>query len=176
METLLFSTAPGWPSRPTAPASTAPPWAGGVYPGTAAPDHSIVWSDRSTLAAPIHHVLVRVDPSETGTVWASAYPGGVFKSTDNGTTWRECNFGLPTFSVEDPRHQGYYALDVAPSNHDRLYLGLYNIGVYRSDDGAATWRPINGDGQEMAGRPVTALLIDPDRPGPAHRGHGRRGL
>lgn len=139
-----------------------PTLGGGVYAGVVAPvDHSVVWDAKSALAAEIYHVLVRVHPSDSSIVYASAYPGGVFKSMDGGKTWRECNFGMASFRIDDPRRQGYYAFAIAENNPRTLYLGLYGVGVYKSTDGAETWMPMNGLDQTMRGLPVTDMLINP---------------
>ena len=88
----------------------------------------------------------------------------MFVSDDGGSTWSERNFGLPSFTVEDPARQGYYAFALSPSNPDVVYLGLWGVGIYRSSDGTRTWLPINGDEGEMGGRRITALAIDPSDP------------
>jgi photosystem II stability/assembly factor-like uncharacterized protein len=45
-----------------------------------------------------------------------------------------------------------------------LYAGLFGGGVYRSDDGAAAWRPVPGDLGELHRADVQALLIHPEDP------------
>jgi len=140
----------------------APTLGGGVYAADVdAESHDLSWDESSHLVATIDHVQVTVDPSDSATIYASAYPGGLFKSTDGGRTWSECNFGMASFEITDPSRQGYYAFAVAPSDPAVLYLGLYGVGVYRSEDGAATWRPVDGAAREMGGRHVTSLIVDP---------------
>jgi photosystem II stability/assembly factor-like uncharacterized protein len=139
-----------------------PTLGGGVFTGSVAPAvYDVVWDTQSALTAEIFHLLVRTHPSDSGIVYASAYPGGVFKSSDGGMTWRECNFGIASFRIDDPKRQGYYAFAVAESDPRTLYLGLYGIGIYKSTDGAETWMPMNGSNQTMRGLPVTDILIHP---------------
>ena len=138
-----------------------PTLGGGVFAGLVTPTHDVVWDAKSALAAEIYHVLVRAHPSDSRIVYASAYPGGVFKSTDGGKTWRECNFGMASFMIDDPKRQGYYAFAIAESDPRTLYLGLYGVGVYKSTDGAETWMPMNGSDQTMRGLPVTDILVNP---------------
>jgi photosystem II stability/assembly factor-like uncharacterized protein len=133
----------------------------GVFRATINPDYSLDWESEGHLHAYIRHVQITPHPTQQNILLASAYPGGVFKSADGGATWHEANFALPSFLVSDPLIQGYYALTFAPSNPDRIYLGLYSRGIYRSDDGANTWRPYFGAGLEMFGARVAALLVDP---------------
>ena len=138
----------------------------GLYTGEIRRDGSIQWDRdpqgqvRQQLHARIYFTQVAKDPRANNVIYASGFPGGIFKSADGGGNWHEANFGMVSFDVEDPLRQGYYALAISPSHPDVLYLGLYGKGVYRSANGAATWYPVNGVEQEMAGKNITALLID----------------
>jgi photosystem II stability/assembly factor-like uncharacterized protein len=138
----------------------APTLGGGVFTGRLRGDNTVAWDPTSQLSVPIHNVQVLLDPSDSDTVYASAYPGGIFKSIDGGRSWSEANFGLPSFSIDDPNRQGYYAIAAAPSDPTILYLGIYGFGVYRSTDGAITWQPVNGMNGEMRGKGVYSLVVD----------------
>lgn len=143
----------------------APMLGGGVYAGTVNEStHQVTWDDDSHLSATIYHVQIVVDPTNSHTLYASAYPGGIFKSVDRGTTWTEANFGMASFKIDDPNRQGYYALAISTSDPDVIYLGLYGIGVYKSTDGAGTWRPMNGFAQTMRSQTIMSLLVDPSDP------------
>jgi photosystem II stability/assembly factor-like uncharacterized protein len=76
----------------------------------------------------------RQGPWENG-AWGGAN-GGIFKSTDGGTTWKQLTQGLPDGLINAE-------LDIAPSNPRRVYAtveaGGGGTGVYRSDDGGETW-------------------------------------
>jgi len=139
----------------------APMLGGGVFAGDLS-DDKVSWQAESMLRVPIHHALVSVHPTDSETIYASAYPGGIFKSVDGGITFTENNFGLPSFKVDDPLRQGYYAFQVALSDPDTLYLGVYGKGIYVSKDGANTWRAINGADNSMREKGIYALAIDPD--------------
>jgi len=134
----------------------------GVLRGRLGVGGTIRWESDAVVAAHVYFAQVIVDSKNLGTIYASGYPGGVFKSTDDGLTWHEANFGMTSFAVDDPLRQGYYALALAPSNPRVLYLGLYGKGVYKSVNAAGTWMPMNGDAGTMLGQYVTALTINPD--------------
>ena len=137
---------------------------GGVFTGTIdLSTGQIAWGD-GTLAAPVHQVQVVVDPASSDVLYASAYPGGVFKSTNRGLTWSEANFGLPTIRVDDPTRQGYYALALAPSDPDVIYLGIYGRGVYKSEDGAGTWLELKNSGATPAGETIASIVVDAEHP------------
>ena len=97
-------------------------------------------------------LTVAIEPTDPQTLYAGADNGGVFKSTDGGTSWRSANTGLTSFVVR--------AIIVDPMSPDTVYIGT-NGGVFKSTDGAATWRTVNTG---LAGLSVRALVIDPCRP------------
>jgi len=132
---------------------------GGVHTATINPDHSLTWQGSHGPTAHIHAIQLLSIPGRPGTLFATAFPGGVFKSTDGGASWHEANFGLPGFTLPDPKRNGYYALTDNPANPDQLYLGIYGYGVYRSDDGAATWLPANTG---LGNRYVYTLMVEQD--------------
>ena len=79
---------------------------------------------------------------QPGTFYLGSSGGGVFKTTDYGTTWKPVTDGfLDTGSIG--------AIEVAESNPDIVYVGtgsdgirsnvILGKGVYRSNDGGATW-------------------------------------
>lgn len=114
---------------------------GGVFTG-AIDQAALTWSGTTGPTPNLYNIRIILDPSNSQVIYATAYPGGVFKSTDRGTTWVECNFGLPSFQVVDPFLEGYYDLAVHPDDPDILFLGIYDHGIYISRDGAPTWVPI----------------------------------
>ncbi len=89
--------------------------------------------------------------------------GGLWKTTDGGTTWRPVTDGKINSSSVG-------AVAVAPSNPDVVYIGMGeteirgNIaqgdGVYKSTDGAKTWKHVGlADTQAIA-----KIRVDPKNP------------
>jgi photosystem II stability/assembly factor-like uncharacterized protein len=106
---------------------------------------------------------VDIDPSNPDVVYATLWEqrqgpwenaawsgtnGGIFKSTDGGTTWKQLTAGLP--AIVDAE------VAIAPANPRRLYAtveagapaegrgggrggGTSGTGLYRSDDSGETW-------------------------------------
>jgi photosystem II stability/assembly factor-like uncharacterized protein len=127
---------------------------GGVHTAVIKLDHTLLWQGSLGPTAEIHAIQLLGLP---GALYATSFPGGVFKSTDGGASWQEANFGLPGFTLPDPVRNGYYALAANPTNPDNLYLGIYGYGVYRSEDGAATWLPANTG---LGNRYIYSLLVE----------------
>jgi len=99
-----------------------------------------------------------------GWTFRSGGPGsGLFKSTDSGAHWSEVTDsnakGLP------PKPWGRVALQVAPSRPRVVYANIEaekGRGLYRSDDGAATWTALDASNY-MVLRPFYFgnLIVDP---------------
>ena len=80
-------------------------------------------------------------PGDPKTFWVGGADGGVWKTTNGGTTFEGVFEDYPVYSVG--------ALALAPSDHNVLWLGSgegdprnsvsYGNGVYRSTDGGDTW-------------------------------------
>ena len=70
--------------------------------------------------------------------------GGIFKTTDGGTTWREITRGARTPAR---RRSGKIGLAISPANSRRVWaiIEADSGGVYRSNDAGATWEWINKD-------------------------------
>ncbi|MBM4162119.1 MAG: hypothetical protein FJ217_13610 [Ignavibacteria bacterium] len=70
--------------------------------------------------------------SASGNVFAGTRGGGVFLSTDNGTSWTQVNTGLTNTSV--------WALAVGGTN---LFAGTLGGGVFLSTDNGTSWSAAN---------------------------------
>ncbi len=88
----------------------------------------------------------------------------LYKSTDGGKTWAKIHAGFPAGKL------GRIALAVAPSSPSRLYAVLEtekntDKGMYRSDDGGASWKHTSSD-FELVVRPFyfSRLVVDPKNP------------
>jgi photosystem II stability/assembly factor-like uncharacterized protein len=87
--------------------------------------------------------------------------GGVYKSTDGGTTWRQLTKGLP---VDGFCRSG---IAIAPSNPKIVYVVIdaKEGGLFRSNDGGETWSRTTGD-QRVWGRGwyFEKVAVDPKNP------------
>lgn len=112
----------------------------------------------------LHHVIVH--PSNANEIWAAISSGGLFYSDDGGKTWQARNKGTRAdFLPEDQRYPEYgqcvHGIALAPTNPMRLFQQNH-CGMYRSDDGGATWESIEEGLPSTFGFPVAVHPRDPD--------------
>ncbi len=106
---------------------------------------------------------VEVLPSDPSTIYLATASGGIWKSTNKGTTW------TPIFERQAVSTFGVVA--VAPSNSDIIWAGTggqnnrqstsWGNGVYRSTDGGATWTHLGLEDTRHIGA-VAVHPTDPD--------------
>lgn len=114
-------------------------------------------------------------PTEANTFWIGAPAGGLWKTTDGGTTWSTRTDTLPVLGVSD--------IAIDPTNADIIYIatgdgdmGSLNgmiagadgdtksIGVLKSTNGGATWNTTGLNWNVAAAKLMRRLLIDPTNP------------
>lgn len=138
----------------------------GVYAGIINDDGSITW-DKSRSNKPIAEVSnlqIEVDPSNSKRIYISSYPGGLLRSDDGGLHWNDKNFLTPSIKVEDPSIQGYYSFAIDSSDSGIVWLGVYGKGVFISHDGMDYNMFANGEKEEMVGKRITKVIINPRHP------------
>ncbi|HEX6322418.1 MAG TPA: hypothetical protein VFZ36_01730 [Vicinamibacterales bacterium] len=101
-------------------------------------------------------------PGNPKIFWFGAADGGVWKTTNGGTTFEGVFEDYPVYSVG--------ALALAPSDHNVLWLGSgegdprnsvsYGNGVYRSTDGGMTWTHVGLDDSER----IKRIVVHPTNP------------
>ncbi len=107
----------------------------------------------------------RQGPWENG-AWAGVN-GGIFKSTDGGTTWRQLTRGLPTNPGDGADGIIQADIAVAASDPNRIYATVANprtVGIYRSDDAGESWARITNDARpagRIGGGDLPVPFVDP---------------
>ena len=125
---------------------------------------------------------VVIHPEDPGTWYVAVGSGGVWKTTNAGTTW------TPIFDDQESYSIGCITLD--PNDPDTVWVGTgenvsgrhvgYGNGVYRSRDGGKSWEHMGLEQSEHVG----TILVRPGDPnvvyvaaqGPLWSGGGERGL
>lgn len=82
-----------------------------------------------------------------GEVWAGTDQAGLFRSTDDGATWSLVDSFEQRRSTDIwmPGAGGLilHTILCDPQDPNRIYVAVSAGGAYRSDDGGASWQPIN---------------------------------
>lgn len=91
-----------------------------------------------------------VDPTNADVIFTGSVR--VWKSKDDGATWKAMSPTLDGSAIS--------AIEVADTNTQRVYAGTENGGIFRSDDGGATWTA-NISGPELPGFAITRLTVSP---------------
>lgn len=132
---------------------------------------------RGVLAGVVNDLVMnRADPS---ILHAALMRDGVYKSTNGGVTWTRSASGMRDTEITRIN------LAIAPSDPDILYAAIRDIGeeaarggllVYRTDDGAATWRELEASGSSCAlvCWYALTLAVHPLNPDRLHLGAGQR--
>lgn len=105
---------------------------------------------------------IEVHPSAPYTIFAASASGGLWKTTNNGTTWKPVFDDKKTISIGD--------VAIAPSDPKIVWVGTgehnnqrsahYGDGVYKSTDGGETWQYMGLPESYRTGR----IAIDPKNP------------
>jgi len=114
--------------------------------------------------------------SDPDTVYAGVEDAALFRTTDGAQTWGElpglrCHSSGPSWQ---PGAGGMclHTILLDPSDPQRIFVAISAAGAFRSDDGGATWRPVNR-GLKSAGIPnpgaevghcVHRIAMHPSRP------------
>jgi PKD repeat protein len=111
---------------------------------------------------------VRFHPAGTNTVFVGAASGGLWKSTNGGTSWTTTTDDIGSLGVSD--------VVVNPSNHNIIYISTgdfdgapsgytqgdsKSVGVLKSTDAGATWNTTGLSWTTSQERFISKLLINP---------------
>ena len=119
-----------------------------------------------------------LEPSLTDpdTVYAGAEDAAIFKSTDGGKSWGEMSsLRAAKGALWQPGAGGMavHTILLDPKNANRIYIAISAAGAFRTDDGGATWKPINRglkspyelpDPDAEVGHCVHRIALHPSRP------------
>jgi photosystem II stability/assembly factor-like uncharacterized protein len=90
-----------------------------------------------------------LEPSrhDADSVYAGVEDAALFKSEDGGKTWSELP-GLRNHETGGSWQPGagglcLHTIVIDPKNQDRIFSAISAAGVFRTDDGGKSWRPIN---------------------------------
>lgn len=90
-----------------------------------------------------------IEPSLTcaDTVYAGVEDAAMFKTTDGGATWTELP-GLRNHGTGKDWQPGaggmcLHSIVINPEDEKQMFIAISAAGAFRTDDGGASWKPIN---------------------------------
>src|SRR5690606_25553539 len=78
---------------------------------------------------------IAVEPVNQKLIYVGTPEGGLWKSTDGGSTWS------PMF--DQINNMQIYAVALDPNNSNIVYVGTNGAGIYKSTDGGSNWTTIS---------------------------------
>ena len=133
--------------------------------------HAVVWQELGP--APLNDGFnlltgrvsaVACNPIDPNRYFITGADGGVWRTTNGGTTWMPLRDQMPTTSM------GALALD--PTDPNVIYAGTgeanyahhsrYGLGIFKSTDGGDTWTQLGES--TFAGRCISRIVINPQNP------------
>ncbi|MCB1060012.1 MAG: T9SS type A sorting domain-containing protein [Calditrichaeota bacterium] len=103
------------------------------------------------------------NPSNTNIIYVGSASGGLWKTTNGGSSWAPLTDDLPSLAI------GAVALD--PTNPNIVYIGtgegsfnvdaVYGAGVFKSTDGGTTWSATGLSWTLSQNRAINKIVIDP---------------
>ncbi len=105
---------------------------------------------------------IAVNPANTSIIWAGASSGGLWKSTDGGSSWSTTTDAFATLGIS--------AITLDPADPATIYiatgdadgLDTYSVGVLKSTDAGVSWNPTGLSWSGSAGYSIYSLVADPD--------------
>ncbi len=110
----------------------------------------------------LHTILL--DPVHPGRIFIAISAAGVFRSDDEGKTWRPANRGLRSQYIPDPDAEvGHcvHRITMHPSRPDVLFMQKH-WDVMRSDDAGESWQEVSGNLPTDFGFPIAVHAHQPE--------------
>jgi photosystem II stability/assembly factor-like uncharacterized protein len=105
-----------------------------------------------------------IDPANPQTLYAGIVGDGICKSSDGGANWSASSTGLPSRDAVSLLLRDVMSLALDPGNPQTLYAGIRGGGVYKSNDGGASWADFSSGLPISSYSDVRCLAIDPSHP------------
>ena len=108
--------------------------------------------------------VVAVDPNNASNIWVGAASGGLWKSTNAGSSW--------TTNTDDFASLGVSGIAINPNNSNIMYIATgdgdaastYSTGVLKSTDGGDTWNSTGLSYSTSSTVRLFKLIINPNDP------------
>ncbi len=125
----------------------------------------LTWIERGpgNVSGRTRGIIVDPDDATHNTWFAGSVSGGIWKTTNAGTSWTNLTPDLPNLATS--------TLAMAVSNHDVIYAGtgegFFNVdqvdgsGIWKSTDRGVTWNPLASTTNNTDFGNITRIVVDP---------------
>ncbi|MCB9915510.1 MAG: hypothetical protein H6828_10230 [Planctomycetes bacterium] len=124
-------------------------------------DGGNTWASKTPAGGPYGFSAIAVQPGNSNKVyagWEGAFGGGgVFVSSDGGTTWTDRSAGLPGNPIKDVVHDGTRLLLTGGQ-----LFGSQNVGIWTTANDGLTWTELSNAGWPL--RVFNDLELQPGNP------------
>lgn len=133
-----------------------------LEPGPEPPTPNVVWLRTGGPPGGLGYD-VRMRPDDPDVMLVTDAWAGVFRSTDGGASWAPTNTGITVRGGSSGDAIPIFCLTIDPHDPDIVWAGTQDSrGIFRSDDGGATWeRRDNGIAEEF-GITFRGFTVDPE--------------
>ncbi len=159
---LLLLQAPGAGQEATPAAERLASWSRHLEMKKSSPFGVLTWRSAGPCFTGGRISSIAADPKDPYTFYVAAGAGGLWKTTNNGVTWKPVFDRQCTFTIGDVK--------VAPSDPRIVWVGsgeelmarssFAGMGVFKSTDGGKSWRRMGLEATQHIGR----IVIDPVDP------------
>jgi len=104
-------------------------------------------------------------PTDNNTFYVGAAAGGIWKTTDGGSSWTPMSDSIAALGISDiivQEESGDEIVYIATG--DRDHSDTYSVGVLKSTDGGTTWNTTGLDWTQNQYRLINRMIYDPDAP------------
>jgi hypothetical protein len=113
-------------------------------------------------------IAIAVHPTNPNLVYVGTAQGGLYRTTDGGTTW--------TTMMDNALSLAIGAVAIAPSQPDTIYVGtgehnfsadsFFGVGVYRIDNASTASPTLSGPfgSANFTGRGISKIIVHPTNP------------
>ncbi len=108
---------------------------------------------------------VGFNPNDNNKMYVGAASGGLWKTTDGGSTWAPVSDSIAALGISDivvVEENGVETIYIGTG--DRDHSDTWSVGVLKSTDGGTTWNTTGLDWTQNQNKLINRMIVDTDAP------------